>query len=310
MDQAEQLEQFDELVKASYFAAAIFYIHGNIARAEGLARKAEEQALALGNSGWADRALFLRGRFCFETGRYGPALEIFKSLVRDEGEGLRGASARHREETLAAWIYRTEAYLGKGKNAGPRTGPEPGASGDGLLFRLEAACLGGRYEEAARLGEGLLGFLRASGGNIPEEDFFFTEQPDWRSGFEQCEFIIIPRKLFRTRLALVYYSLARSRLSVSGGEREAVIGDMRPFLREELQGGLDPQDPFYYYAYYRLLQEASQPQGDMNTAISIAFKQLQRRAGRIDDMEIRQSYLNNHYWNSALGRAAREYKLI
>jgi tetratricopeptide (TPR) repeat protein len=324
MDQSEHQEQFDELVKASYFAAAVFFIHGNISRAERLARKAEEQAAALGNAGWADKARFLRGRFCFETGRYSRALEIFKSLLRDEGDDARRPfpkdaqappagtprplsprSSCYREETLSAWIYRTEVYLGKGKTG---TGKKTFTSGDGLLFQAEASYLAGDYEDAVRLGEELLRRLGDPGQDFPEGDFFFTEQPDWRSGFEQCEYMLIPPKTFQTRMAAAYHSLARSRYLSSRGEREAVVGDMRHFIREGFQD--DPNEAFYYYAYYRLLQEASQAQGDMNTAISIAFKRFQRRAGRVDDMEIRQSYLNDHYWNSALNRAARDCKLI
>jgi tetratricopeptide (TPR) repeat protein len=326
MDQSEHQEQFDELVKASYFAAAVFFIHGNISKAERLARKAEEQAAALGNAGWADKAHFLRGRFCFETGRYGKALEIFKSLIKDEENDARRPSpgdaqapsagtlrplspqsSCYREETLSAWIYRTEVYLGKGKTL---TGEKTFTSVDGLLFQVEASYLAGNYKDAVRLGEELRRRLGGPGQDAPEGDFFFTEQPDWRSGFEQCEYMLIPKKTFQTRMAAVYHSLARSRYLSSGGEREAAAGDMRHFIREGFHEGPDPNEAFYYYAYYRLLQEASQAQGDMNTAISIAFKRFQRRAGRIDDMEIRRSYLNDHYWNSALNRAARDYKLI
>jgi len=42
----------------------------------------------------------------------------------------------------------------------------------------------------------------------------------------------------------------------------------------------------------------------------MAFKRLQRRAGRIDDPEIKQAFLNLPRWNSALQQAAREYRLI
>jgi hypothetical protein len=48
----------------------------------------------------------------------------------------------------------------------------------------------------------------------------------------------------------------------------------------------------------------------MNTAVSMAFKRLQRRASRIDDPKIRQAYLTQPRWNGALSLAAKEHMLI
>jgi len=49
---------------------------------------------------------------------------------------------------------------------------------------------------------------------------------------------------------------------------------------------------------------------DMNTVVSMAYKRLQRRAGRIDDIGTKQAFLNLSRWNSTLCFAAREYKII
>jgi hypothetical protein len=68
--------------------------------------------------------------------------------------------------------------------------------------------------------------------------------------------------------------------------------------------------PFYFFANYYIVNEADLSEVDRNTAISMAFKRLQRRAGRIDDVKIRQSYLTNQHWNNALFLTAKEYKLI
>jgi hypothetical protein len=73
---------------------------------------------------------------------------------------------------------------------------------------------------------------------------------------------------------------------------------------------MDPWDSFYFYAWYRVLEQTGAGQVDMNTAISIAFKRLQRRASRIDDIETRRQYLTRPRWNGALSAAAREFKLI
>jgi hypothetical protein len=85
---------------------------------------------------------------------------------------------------------------------------------------------------------------------------------------------------------------------------------MQRILRDERLSEMDPNDAFYFYAWYRVLEESRSPQIDMNTAVSMAFKRLQRRASRIDDVETRQAYLSQPRWNSALSLAAKEYKLI
>jgi hypothetical protein len=48
----------------------------------------------------------------------------------------------------------------------------------------------------------------------------------------------------------------------------------------------------------------------MNTAVSMAFKRLQSRASRIDDIEIKRAYLSGNHWNKLLGQAAKKHKLI
>jgi len=42
----------------------------------------------------------------------------------------------------------------------------------------------------------------------------------------------------------------------------------------------------------------------------MAFKRIQRRAGRIEDVETRRQYLNGPRWNHELSLAAKEFKLI
>ena len=69
-------------------------------------------------------------------------------------------------------------------------------------------------------------------------------------------------------------------------------------------------DVFYYYSYYLILSGASTLEVDKNTALSIAFKKLQSRASRIDDLETKRSFLGKHFWNSALFDAAKENRLI
>jgi hypothetical protein len=330
MEQAEKTESNDELMISAYFAAGAQFLYGNLSKAERFALKAEEAAVKLGHIEWAGRARFLRGKILFETGYYAGALEIFNSLagrpaVWEPAAGERqadswvwtlcgesggnAASASLRPGTLAAWTARAAFFL-NGEKSGFAAGPD--SCSDAPLFAIEAACLSGDCRGAEKLAEKwrASSFESGSIGSVLDDDFLFTEQPDWRSGFAQCEFMLIPERLFRGRFVSVYQALARSRIEMSGEGKEELVNRMWQLLREDFFANTDPNEVFYLYAYHRILKETGAAQVDLNTAVSMAFKRLQLRAGRIDRDEARQTFLTKHYWNGALSRAAKEYKLI
>jgi tetratricopeptide (TPR) repeat protein len=289
VDNAEKSGNKHELAVSSYYAAAAQFLYGNLSKAQRFTRQAGEQAAIAGDDAWADRARFLRGRLCFETGRYRDALELFESLGNSSGPP-------EKEGLLAAWIYRTKSYAKIFPAAKPANG---GLDAD--MFEIEAAYLEGNYEKAAELSGALAGFHH--------EDFFlFTEQADWRSGFAQAELLLFPQGMLWSRMISVYHALSLSRLSPSGGAEAQ--HSMQRVLRDERFTEIDPWDAFYFFAWYQVLENSGAAQVDMNTAMSMAFKRLQRRASRIDDIETRRDFLSLPRWNSALSLAAKEYKLI
>jgi tetratricopeptide (TPR) repeat protein len=290
VDNAEKNGNLHEFAVSAYYAAAAHFLFGNIAKALRFTQQAETQATASGNPEWADRSRFFQGRLCFEIGRYREALDIFENLRKNRAGGL------EKKRLLAAWIYRTQIY-----SRNPLV-PKPADGGpDADLFEIEAAYLAGNYEKAAELSG-------AQAGLHHEEYFVYTEQPDWRSGFAQAELLLFPRGLFWERMISVYHSLAVCRLSPSGGEE--AIHVMQRILHDERLSEIDPWDAFYFFAWYRILEETGAAQVDMNTAVSMAFKRLQRRASRIDDVEIRRDFLSLPRWNGTLSLAAKDYKLI
>jgi hypothetical protein len=316
MEQSEKTGLDEELIVSAYFAGGAELLYGNLSKAERFALKAEETAAKLGHIEWAGRARFLRGRIRFEAGCYADALEIFNSL-----DGQPGGGASLRQETLAAWMARTAFFLNGMKSGFSAARPRTNLCSDGLLFEIEAACLAGNHGEAEDLAKKLRASSLEPGSadsgsgstdfiNSIDDDFLFTEQPDWRSGFAQCELMLIPGRLFRNRFVSMYDALARSRLETSREGKEELVNNVQQLLREELLVNADPNEVFYLHAYYRILKETGAAQVDLNTAVSMAFKRLQSRAGRIDDVDLRQAFLTRHHWNGALSRAAREYKLI
>jgi tetratricopeptide (TPR) repeat protein len=289
VDMAEKSGNYHEMAVSTYYAAAAQFLFGNISKARRLAGLAEGHARAAGNSGWADRSRFFQGRLLFETGRYQDALEVFESLKKN------CAGPPEEERLLAAWMYRAGVYV-----QNPRIPKPVYGSPDADLFEIEASYLAGDYEKTVEL-------AAAFGGGAHDEGFLYTEQPDWRSGFAQTELLLFPRKTLWDRIVSVYHALALCRLS-SGGEE--ALHSLHRVLRDERLSELDPWDTFCFFAWYRVLEETGAVQVDMNTAISMAFKRLQRRASRIDDLDVRRDFLSLHRWNSALSLAAREYKLI
>jgi tetratricopeptide (TPR) repeat protein len=294
VDNAEKSGNYHELGVSAYYAAAIQFLYGNVSRAAMLTRKAREQAMAAGCGEWADRSHFLEGRLAFETGRYREALDIFETLRRESLD--RSPAGTHRERLLSAWAYRARVY-----EQNPLC-PKPADGGpDADLFEVEAAYLAGDFDKVVALA-GVLG------GPCTEDNFLYTEQPDWRSGFAQCELLYFSQSDLWDRILCVYHSLALCRLSAAGGEEAR--HNMRRILKNEQLSEMDPWDAFYFYAWYRILEQTGGGQVDMNTAVSMAFKRLQRRASRIDDVETRRQFLFQPRWNSALSMAAREFKLI
>ncbi|MDR0600086.1 MAG: hypothetical protein LBG84_08405 [Treponema sp.] len=296
VENAEKSENHAELGISAFYSAGAHFLFGNLSKARRLAIRAQEAAITSVLPAWADRSRFLEGRLCFEMGRYQEALDVFKDLETRYA----GPETKEFKQTLAAWIYRSNIYL-------RNTGVTHEGGLDAELFEIEAAYLSGEYRKALELAEGL---EKREWG----ERFVYVEQPDWRSGFCQCDLILFPLRDLWDRMIHTYRALALCHLTGNTGRgetsnREEAIRDMQRIMREKLLE-TDPNAAFYYYAYYQVLKRNGAPEVDMNTAVSIAFKRLQRRASRIDDNETKRSFLSFHYWNSALTAAAKEHKLI
>ena len=303
LDHAERTGQHEELVSVCYFAASINLLYGNLSKAERFALRAEETASELGLIRWGDRARFLRGRLCFESGRYRDALEIFESLdVPDENGGSAGngnSGLTDKAQTVKAWISRTRVFM-------DRFPLENLPGFDAGIFRIEAAYFAADYQKAVSLA----GTFLSSVSEMPKADFLFTEQPDWRSGFCQCEYLFQSDKFPGTRLAWLYRAMAQCALHPDQETKEEILGSMQRFMRDELLPDTDPNDAFYFYAWHCMLRDTGAAQVDINTVVSMAYKRLQRRAGRIDDLAVKQDFLNLSRWNKTLILAAREHKFM
>jgi len=281
-----------EIGLASYYTASVQILHGNLSRSLTLAKKALARFLEAGSPEWADRARFLEGRIAFESGGYQKAAEIFEG-IRDRPHGARPAE---KSGLLNAWAYRSFVYSAQSAPCPRDRVP------DTDLFELEALYFGGGHAKMAKLAEKL------SMAPAREDVFYGTEQPDWRSGFAQCELLCFSWHDFRNRMLGALRSLAQSH--VFPAEGKTAVQSMQQILQSSRFGEIDPGDTFYHYALYKILMQTGASQIDLRTAASMARKRMQVRSDRIDSPEARRQYLTQPYWNRALEEAARDLKLI
>ena len=278
---------------AAFYTATVQLLYGNLSRAETLAEKAHRHFLKDGSPEWADRTRFLGGRVALEAGYYMQAMSIFED-IRDRPDG---AKTREKDGLLNAWIYRTKT-LGDNPSV-----PKPENCGDDAdLFEIEALYFAGNYEKAVEL-SGAYCQAPPHTGTI----HLYTEQPDWRSGFNQCELLCFSQTSMKERMIRAYHALASSHLNPAGAES---LREIQLVLRSGQFPEIDPFDIVYYYAWYQILKQTNASRVDISTAVSVAFKRLQSRSGRIDDFEIRRQYLIRPYWNKTLSEAAKEFKLV
>ncbi|MCL2208729.1 MAG: hypothetical protein FWC19_06020 [Treponema sp.] len=291
LSNAEKIGNYNELSISYYYAAAAQFLYGNIYSASKFIQKAIEKSLEAGRCEWADRSYFLEGRIKFELGYYQNALEIFEFIKYTPF----GKRSKEKDDLLSAWIYRSKVYIGY-----PDTPKPAGSSFDNDFFEIEAAYFSGEYRKVLELANSIR--------QPAEKNFLYTEQADWSSGFAQCEYLYFTNGEIQNRMICLFYSLALCKVS-AGGIDDAIQG-IQNIIRDENLCEIDPWDAFYFFAKYMVLEQTGADMVDLSTAVSMAFKRLQRRAGRIEDIETRRQYLNGPRWNQLLSVAAKEFKLI
>jgi len=289
---ADKAGNYHELAISTYYAAAAKFLYGDVFNAAKLIQKSIERALNCGRCEWADRSRFLEGRFEFDLGHYQKALEIFRMLQNEPY----GSKTEEKIALLSAWIYRCNIYL---RNRG--TVKPANSCYDTDLFEIEDAYLSGDYKRTLDLANSL-------DNPFSNDNYLFTEKADWSSGFAQCEHLYFTNGEIQDRMINLFRSLALCSISPDGIEEAKSL--IQKILRDEKLCEIDPSDAFYFFGKYLVLVKAGAEMVDMSTAVSMAFKRLQRRAGRIEDIETCRQYLNNPYWNRELSKAAKEFKLI
>jgi len=293
-----------EIGMACYYTSSIQLLYGNLSLARNYAEKARRYFLEAGNPHWADRSRFLEGRLAFESGYYRQSLDIFEELLKN----INSDDSNEKQKLIEAWAYRANInYKAAGQDSGQASAQTPSYPApenmrrDAGLFQLEALYFEGEYAKMEELADYLSG--------IPAEDnFIHIEQPDWRSGFTQCELLFFSWTELWERMLGAWRSLAQCHLSPQKAAEAQTT--MQLLLKKDNFPEINSWEPFYYFALYQTLKCSGASQVDISTVASAAFTRLQNRASRIDDPDTYQQYLKHPHWSKALGQAAVEFKLI
>jgi hypothetical protein len=290
---------------ASYYAASVQLLYGNLSLSKKHAERAQKHFLEAGNPDWADRSRFLEGRLAFEAGYYQQAADIFENILKNPNR----ENNPEKQNLLEVWAYRAKINLKLEDKTTGQTSDQPlsflkpeSAERDSGIFQLEGLYFAGEYAKM----EELLQNLSESGNK--EDNFIYTELPDWRSGFAQCELLYFSQSDLRERMLGAWQALAQSGRALN--KAQEIQSAMQQVIRKGHFHEIDTNDLFFHYALYQVLKQTGASQVDIRTAASTAFNRLQNRASRIDDPETRQQYLKQPHWSKALSQAAIEFKLV
>ncbi|AEJ19250.1 tetratricopeptide repeat protein [Gracilinema caldarium] len=302
LDSAQECANTCERAYSSYYISVAYFLQGNFPRAIFFINMAIQLFHNLDNQQWEEKSLFLLGRLQFSLGNYEKALEAFDLI--------------HGVDIASLWRLRATLYASIGNTIAMKRIAESYATlhiQDPML-EIELHFFLGNYEACSRRCDAML-------MSEPVSLLRVTEQVDWTDGYAQIESLLFPRRDFLYRHAICFRALSQSTLYPEDrtiiAMLDKLINDLKPINNSGMyeSGGyeariFDPYDVFYYTCYYLVLQRLDSTEIDRATALSSAFKRLQKRASRIEDAEIRRHYLTANYWNGLLSSAAKLHNLI
>lgn len=292
VESAERTVLPEELVRSLALAGVGEFLWGNLARAERLVRRSREIASSSWYDEWEDFASFFLGRILFETGRYRDAIDLFDIVIKNNQDDTDSS----RSKLCRAWRYRALVHSGSLKEELPEA---LALEGDLGLFAVEAACLRRDYRAALDLAESLCEL---------EKPVSYTgfDRPVWDSGFSWIDNRFLVSGGVRLELLQVFANLARANL----GESAVAVENIRKMIKDTRLSELDTSDAFSYWVYSHCLYLSGAESLDHGTVLSLAFKRFQRRSSRIDDLDIKRSFMGLHRWNAIMMQDAKKANLI
>jgi len=282
------------------------FLKGNYSRAHERLRGARTKAKDDYRDSWGAWLCFFDGRISFEIGHYGDAAHLFAEAA-EYAEVLNGPQA---SGLCKVWRSRALAYQGTYLEAEAFIDEDP--CSDGRLFMAESCLLRNDPELTLAVlnGEVLDSGLRFPIPSPRSPRTATLDRVEWLSGFAMVEERLLGESI-RGRnvyegLELSYRTLAQALLDGS----HAHVDGLRTLVKEDRPSNFDPNAPIYAFCLYRALEAGKAEVVDRATVLSTAFKRLQARASRIENIDYRRSYVGVSLWNAQLMAESRAHKLI
>lgn len=282
----------EELVRSLCLAAMGQYLWGNLAEAEQLLIRAQTCAEKSWLYDWVDWTSFFVGRVMFETGRYRRALDYFEELV---GKSEKSGHI-DRAKLSNIWRLRTLAHMGVSKSKYAQLFE---LDGDARLFAVEAAFMEKNYHRALEL-------AAIAHEHEINANYVIFDKPVWDSGFDWIENRFLAFGGARKFLLTVFESFALAKI----GDSKNSLEKIRKLVKEEHLSELNVYDGFATWVYSQCLFLSGAGSLDYGTALSLAFNRFQRRSSRIDNIDVKRSFMNQGRWNAVLMQYAREANLV
>lgn len=248
---------------------------------------------------WTVLGSFLKGRILFELGLYNESAKIFN-------EGFESASQYSfplPASVLRNWEARSCVY-GRQFDRARTLLENPEDSAEALFFKAEFHY---RKEELPQA-ENLLSKALKLTRNLTR---FPLQNGIWYDGFVPVEGNFIPGDhrsgILFSHMNTLYFGIRGLR-----GNAESAVKNFFNFsIRNELR-----KNHFYHYLYdyfYAITSTHTEEKNDIKDEsfiFSRLVKQLQARTSLIDDVELKQSYMHQNYWNRQIMKIAKRGKFI
>lgn len=293
---AENAQDHYERMMAAYSKLIVEFLMGSVGKAKHTARHASESAQALFRIDMLAAIEALQGRIEMELGDYDHAVSRFGHIA-SMAETYNLEEVRRR---AIIWQGRALGYSGLHGEAA-RYLEQYAEDDEACVFRGEIEILAGNPRDARK--------WLTTRQNPGKRRFMPPDTVDWSSLIADAEGRTVGYEL--DNAALFDYRHALELYARGMDEHDSACAvDLHALTRSERAARMNPGVGLYSLLCYLLEEQLDNPPVDSQTVLSRAFKNLQQRAGRIEDRGQREFYMEKNYWNRMLIEAARMHKFI
>ncbi len=282
-----------------YFEVTVHFLHGNYSRVLEICGEGIECANLIQRRELLCFFIFMNGRASFEIGEYHKSAEYFQKALQTS----RLYPDKKRTALFYAWLARSLTYSDNARRGHEILIDLP-QSPEVDFFLAENYYFRGEYRAMFNRCNLALDTLTAKSLDAAPEII------EWYDGY----YLVEDRCFKNPQEYGVLYSFIRSLRALALrqlGRISEAVEECNQITRYERLSVQDPYNRIYEFIYAMVLSSKQYTDSiDEITVLSKALNSLQMLSSKIDDVEKKQSFLKNNYWNNLLIQKAREQKLM